>query len=189
MDIRDLTEEQRRDLYATVLLYALRITKSRDLAEELTQEAFSRSMTTRRWDPSTQPSLARHMCGIVKSLLSAERKAKRPAIEEQAGREEVLISGSAKPSAETISLEEARRKREQALATRRVEALRARLAGHELELVICDLMTEGTTKPAALARKAERSIDEIRAALRRIRRYADRIPAGERGEDPDEEVT
>jgi DNA-directed RNA polymerase specialized sigma24 family protein len=189
VDIRDLTEEQRRDLHAAVLLYAVRITKSRDLAEELTQEAFSRSMTTRRWDPSTQPSLAMHMCGIVKSLLSAERRAKRHANEEKAAREEVLISGGAKPSAEAISLDDARRKREGTLAARRVEALRARLVGHELELVICDLMTEGTTKPAALARRAERSIDEIRAALRRIRRYADRIPATERGEDPDEEVT
>jgi DNA-directed RNA polymerase specialized sigma24 family protein len=189
VDIRHLPDEQRRELRETVLSYALRIATSRDQAEELTQEAFLRSMETRVWDPSKQPSLERHMFGIVKSLLFIERKAKRHENEEKAGREEILIAGGAKPSAETISLDDARRKREVTVAARHVGALRARLVGHELELSICDLMTDGVTKAEALARRTGRSIDEIRAARRRIRRYMVRILAAERGEVQDEEVT
>ena len=184
MSLGEMTSEARRVLYVAVLAFAYRITgKSEERAYELTQEAFFRLMTTRLWDPNTQPSLERHMFGIVKSLLSAEHKSKRAEHDEKAGREHALLAGGPTASAETMSLDRARRQRAQETAAQHIAALRAKLAGHDLELSICELMADDVTKPADLVKRLNRTRAEVDAALRRIRRFMNSILAAERGED------
>ena len=70
VDIRKLTRDQRRELYDAVLLMAIRLARSRAIAEDLTQQAFLRLDTTRPWDGSRSPSIEQHMFGVLKSLLS-----------------------------------------------------------------------------------------------------------------------
>jgi DNA-directed RNA polymerase specialized sigma24 family protein len=162
---------------------AYRITKSQVQAEEIAQETFLRLMTTRPWDESRQPVIERHLFGIIKSLVSHERTSRRSDYESRGAAEHAITSGGETPSAEVRGLERARRERQEAIAAARVRLLRTKPAGHELELMICDLMAEGITKPADLARHTGRSVAEVNVALARIRRYMKSILAAERGED------
>ena len=175
--------DERRELHELVLLAAVRLTRSRQLAEDLTQEAFLRLATTRPWDPSRPTSLEQHMFGILKSLLSHERAsdAARRELERKTEIDRAALSEAGR-SAETISLDHARRKKAEDLATTRVAALRAELAGFELDLKILDLMSDGVEKRADLAQRTGRSPDEVKTALARIRRHMERILAAERGE-------
>ena len=169
MDLRQRTKEQQRELYELVLTAAHRATKSREKAREITQEAFVRVMTTRPWDASKEPSLERHMLGIVKSVLSHERTSKRSDYESRAADEGALLSGGATESAETSGLGRAEREEQKAIAARRTGALRTKLVGHDLELTICDLVAEDVTKPADLVRHTGRTLGEVNSALARIR--------------------
>ena len=177
------TEGDPRALREAVLAYAYRITQSRSRAEELTQEAFLRAMTTRAWNPATQPVFLKHLFGIVKSLSSAELISARRRYEEDAGYEQARLAGGAAASPEANALAHAGRDEEEARAARWVAALRKKLGRQRLELAICDLMAAGTTKPQELARRTRRPYDEVDAAIRRIRRYARSIEAAGRGED------
>jgi hypothetical protein len=133
------------------------------------------------------------LCGIVRSLLSAERGSARPGIEAQAGVERAARSEAGR-SAETMALERAEREDVatqdgQGIATRRVAALRARLAGQELEPSVCDLLAEeGAEKMKAvqMAARLGRPVGEVYEALSRVRRYMGTIVAIERDEERDE---
>ena len=197
MNIRDLTKDQRRELYEAVLDLAEKLTgpgrrpasdrdnRERDpVAENLTQEAFLRLDTTRPWDPSHSTTLMQHMFGILKSLLSHEREAdkRRVGFERQAASEQEALSDAGR-SAEVISLDRVRRERAEALAKTRVAELRVRVAGFELDGLILDLMYEGVTKRADLVRRTGRSLDEVKTSLARIRRHMNAILAAERGKD------
>jgi hypothetical protein len=184
VDIRKLTSEERRELYDAVLVVALRLTRSRAIAQDLTQEAFLRLDTTRPWDPRGPISLKQHLFGILKSVLSHERAsdAARKELERKTETDRVAFSDAGR-SAEVMLLDRARRDREEALAKRRVVALRASLTGFELDLQILDCMSEGVTKRADLVPRTGRSLDEVKTALARIRRHMDNILAAERGED------
>jgi DNA-directed RNA polymerase specialized sigma24 family protein len=183
VDVRTMTPKERYELHELVLAFAERITRSRDAAENLVQEAFLRLMTTRPWDPLGKTTLERHMCGIVKSLLWAERTSKRPEIERLAVAEHVLLAEGGR-SAETMSLDRAEREDKEALGSQRAGKLRAMLKGRKLELLVLDIMQdEGLRKPAELAARTRKSAAAIDVSLRRIRRYMKRIVAAERGED------
>jgi len=177
-----ITEDQRRELYEAVLAQAHRITRSRSAADDLAHEALLRLMTTRPWDPRGTTSLERHLFGILKSLLWAERISKRSDYEARAGAEEAAVSEAGR-SAEQVALDRGEQERHEALAAQRVGRLRAKLAGWELELLLCDLVAEDVKKPAELAARSGRSVAEVNAALSRIRRYMKSILAAERGED------
>jgi DNA-directed RNA polymerase specialized sigma24 family protein len=184
VDVRKLTEDERRELREVVLLAAYRATRSISAAADLTQEAFLRLDTTRPWDPSRPTSLEQHMLGIIRSLLSHQRAsdAKRREFELQAGTEMAYLSDAGR-SAEATRLDRADRVGLEALATKRVAALRVRVAAFELDLRILDLMADDVTKRAELALRTGRSLDEVKTALARIRRHMQSILAAERGED------
>jgi DNA-directed RNA polymerase specialized sigma24 family protein len=186
VDIRQLSKEERRELYERILVAACRLTRSRSAAEDLTQEAFLRLDTTRPWDPSRPTTFERHVFGILKSLLSQERASdpKRRELHRQAGTEQAALSNKGH-SPETISLDQAERDGAEALATKRVALLRAKVADFELDLVILDLMSEDVTKRADLVRRTSRSPDQVKTSLARIRRHMDSILAAERGEPED----
>ncbi len=183
MDLRTMTPNERRELYVLVLDFAERITGSRAAAENLAQEAFLRLMTTRAWDPLGKTSLERHMCGIVKSLLWAERVSKRPEYERLAVAEHALLAEGGR-SAETMSLDRGEHEEKEALGRQRAGKLRAMLKGRALELLVLEVMqNEGLRKPAELAARTRKPAAAIDTSLRRIRRTLKRIVAAERGED------
>jgi Sigma-70 region 2 len=184
MDFRKRSPKEQRELFEFVLAMAYRITKSRTQADEIAQETFLRLLTTRLWDERKEPSIERHLMGIVKSLISHERASKRSDYESEAAAHDAVVSGDAAMSAEARSLDRAQREREEAAAARRVGAVRAKLVGRELELRICDHVADGVPmKPAILVELTGRSLDEVNKALDRVRRYTKSILAAERGED------
>ena len=186
MDIRDLTIEENRALYEIVLLAAKAMTKSVVQAEEITQETYLRALTTRKQNPDKQPSTAKHLAGVARSLLSIERKSARRRIETSAGEEQALLAGGATASPETLLLDEAQRRKDETEAARHVATLRTKLADHEFEVAICDHLADDVTKPADLVKLTGRTHAEVDAALRRIRRTMKNILAAERGEQEEE---
>jgi DNA-directed RNA polymerase specialized sigma24 family protein len=185
VDIRTLKKEELEELYEAVLLAAVRLTRSRKVAEDLTQKTFEALLTTRPWDESRPTSLARHLYGIVKSLKWADRISMARAIEHQAAMEYIALAESGQ-SAETISLERAAREEQEMAAARLVETLRAKLAGRQPETAIADVMAEGINKPAELSTRLGLPVKKVYEAIKRIRAITERILAAE-GSD-DEEV-
>ena len=182
--VDDREAKQRlRDLYVTVLAVAMKLTHSKAQAEDLTQTVFERLASTRRLEADVpREEAVRHALGVLKSVLSAERASARS----QRERERIVggewaADSTAGHSAEVLTLERARRERDEGRASRRVAALRARLAGHPLELAVLDRMQDDMTKAAAIAEELERPVKDIYEALARIRRYMKSIVAAEGG--------
>ncbi len=183
MGRRDMTTEEGHALYEAVLVFARRAARSEELAHEITQQAFLRLLTTSPRDPKRHPSIEHHMFGIVRSRLSLARRERRRDYEEEAGREQLELADSETWSPQERSLQWTERERKEAVAARQSEALRARLAGHELELSICDLMSKGVARRSDLVARTGRPDPEVAAALQRIRRYARTIVAADGGTD------
>jgi DNA-directed RNA polymerase specialized sigma24 family protein len=177
------TQDEWRQLREVVLTYAYKQTKARARADEVTHEAFARWMTTRKWNPEKEPSLAKHLMKIVKSLLSHEYTSKRGEYELQAGIEQSTVGGTAAPSAEAMSLEKGEAERSRRAAAARLQALREMLTGLELELQLIDLTAEGIDDRGEQAKTTGRTRDQVYEAWRRIYRYMARVP-----EVRDEEV-
>ncbi len=186
MDRTPSNPKEWRDLYEIVLTYALRLTKSRRAAEDLTQEAFVRLKTTRRWDRATEPSIAKHMMKTVKSLWFHERKSVTTRSEREVAAvvEQQTIGGKSAPSPEQTVLEEGDRERRRLSAAEQLAELRERLAGHPLELQILDLAAEGIDDRGKQAERTRCTKDQVYDAWRRIRRYGRGLPAY----DDEEEV-
>jgi DNA-directed RNA polymerase specialized sigma24 family protein len=180
------TKKEWHDLRQAVQAYAERLTLSPDHGDDLTQEAFKRPVTTRPWNSSTEPSLAKHLMKTVKSLLSHERESKQSEYEERAVIEQRTIDGDAARSAEKMSLDRGDLERSQSRAAGQLTALRELLAGHDLELQLIDLTDQGVDSRAEQATSAGATIREVYEAWRRIRRALARLPAV--SSDDDEEV-
>jgi DNA-directed RNA polymerase specialized sigma24 family protein len=176
------TQDEWRQLREVVLTYAYRQTRARARAEDLTQEAFARWMTTRPWNPETEPSLARHLMKVVKSLISNEHTSKRGDYELRAGVEQSLVGGSAVPSAEAMSLERSEAESQRRAAAARLQALREMLTGLDLELRLIDLTAEGVDDRGEQAKATGRTRDQVYEGWRRIYRYMARVPEA-RGDD------
>jgi DNA-directed RNA polymerase specialized sigma24 family protein len=170
------TQDEWRELHEVVMTFAYKQTKSRVRTEELTHEAFARWMTTRKWNPATEPSLAKHLMKIVKSLISNEHTSKRGDYELQAGIEQSIVGRDAAPSAEAMSLEKGEAERKRWAAARRLQALREMLTGLELELQLIDLTAEGVDDRGEQAKATGRTRDQVYEAWRRIYRYMARVP-------------
>jgi DNA-directed RNA polymerase specialized sigma24 family protein len=181
------TPKEWQELRQVVVTYALRLTRNPDRADDLTQEAFKRLVTTRPWNPATQSSLAKHLMTTVKSLLSHERESKQSEYEEKAVIEQRTIDGDATKSAEQMSLDRSESTRSQSSAADQLTDLREALVGHGLELQLIDLTDQGIDDRQEQARITGAKIQEVYDAWRRIRRTLRRLLAA-RSDDDDEEV-
>jgi DNA-directed RNA polymerase specialized sigma24 family protein len=187
VDIRTITEEERRKVYRSVMLMALAVTRSREEARELTQQAFLLLCTTRPWREEGPPFNV-HMAGIVRSLAHHERL-KRDRRLERDGRyvnESALFTDEKRQSAEVMSLAHARRKTEAQQARDDVADIRARLGDGAFELTILDLMAEGVKRPEHLVERTGRPDTAVKVALARIRRHTRAVLAA-RGRDTEED--
>ncbi len=181
MDISTLDDKERFDLYVAVMNAARRIAGNEADAEDLTHNAFERLATTSPWTPGGKVPPVQHLYGILRSVWSNEgaAAARRREYERRAGEEMAALSDAGR-SAEAMILDHADRERADAPAIQRVAKLRARLAGHELDLQILDWMMEGSIKRSDLVARSGRP-DEVKTALARIRRHMDAILAAEGG--------
>jgi hypothetical protein len=172
-----LSPEQWRNVDATVAVYARRITRgAHALASDLVQEAYARLLTTRPWDPASQPRLEFHLMGVVRSLLGEHyRQARRETCDDEA-MEEVPAS-----SPEKKMLDHADADAREARAARRYRELEERLAarGCDLELQLLDLMLEGVDGAAAQAERLGRPVAEVYRARARIQRFTGTVLARE----------
>ena len=144
-----------------------------------------RLKTTRPWDSTTEPSLARHLMKTVKSLLFHDRKAAvaRHEREGAAVVEQQTLGGKAAPSPEQTVVEQGARERSRLSAAEQLAELRERLAGHALELAIIDLVDEGILDRGEQAERTRCTKDQVYEAWRRIRRHLRRLPADEEEEE------
>ena len=120
-----------REAYEAAMAAALGMTKSRQRAEELVQDAFEAAMTTRPW---TRKDLTfkQHLVGAVWSLASHEHTSQRPRMERDAARgwhrEDV---GMKAPSPEDKTLHRAEEEGRQTSADAELDELDASLADNE----------------------------------------------------------
>jgi|HubBroStandDraft_6_1064221.scaffolds.fasta_scaffold82485_3 DNA-directed RNA polymerase specialized sigma24 family protein len=176
-ELAALSREEFRDLYEATWAYARRLTRSNDLADELTQTAFVLLQTTRRWDPLGKVPLDRHMLGIVKSTLSNQRTSKGPEREAEATEEFTRDVGRTSASAEEAHLDRDDAESRRAKASAVLDALRARLAGNKTALDRLDLIGQGIHKPAEQARILKVPVDEIHRAREATQYHLNRIHA------------
>jgi DNA-directed RNA polymerase specialized sigma24 family protein len=182
-ELQGLTPEELKGLYESAWAFAYRLTKSKDLAYEITQTSFMLLYTTRRWNPDGPVPLARHMLGIVKSVVSNRRTAKGPKREAEAGATFLSAVGDTTRSAEEANLEHAEHERGRAGAERVLEKLRARLAGNDVALRRLEIMASSVDKPSEQARALKVRVEDIYRAREATQYHLKRIFADERGDE------
>ena len=186
MDTDTVGDEQRKALWVLVFRIARAATGSNERAEDLTQEVFERLETTSPHVPGSGVTLEAHLGGILKSVYSNEAASdtRRRDREQRYVAEQAALSEHVASPEDAMLAEEPSPARENAVLL--VGKLRAKLAGRQPDVAICDLMADDTTKPAHIARILGCTPHEVREALKRIRRYMKTIIAAERGEDEEE---
>jgi DNA-directed RNA polymerase specialized sigma24 family protein len=177
-----LDPESLERLYGQVLLFARSRVGSPVRARELTQEAFTRAMTTRPWNADDKKSLFEHLSSIVDSLRSHEHVSRRPAYEREAGKAMALVAGTVAPSTETLVVAMEREVEREDRRVRCLGRLRTLLAAYPLELLLLDCLQEGVMDPELQAERTRSTREEVYRARERIRRFALRA----RAETPDE---
>jgi DNA-directed RNA polymerase specialized sigma24 family protein len=183
MDIDTMSNERRRELWLMVFRIARSLTRSNERAEDLTQQVFERLEKTSPYVPGGEITLEAHVGGILKSVYSNEAASdtKRRDREQRYVAEQAALSENVASPEEAMLAEEP--SAERGHAARLVEKLGIKLAGRQPDVAVCDLMADDTTKPAHIAKALGCTPDEVREALKRIRRYMKNIVAAERGED------
>lgn len=187
MDIRTISEKERRSLYGEIFRIARDITRSDDLASEITQQTFLLLCSTRPWRREGPP-FAVHLAGVIRSLVHHERLKKKRRLVGEGGfaTESDHLTEGGDPSAEVTSLEHARTQKEEDAAREDIELLRASVVESPLDLRIIDLMAEGVTRRQDLVERTGESDSTIKLALDRIRRAMNRIRTQRRSTENDE---
>ena len=154
------------------------MTRSRQRAEELVQDAFEAVMTTRPWSRKER-TYKHHMVGIVWSLTSHEHTSKRPKrdAETHAGwqREE---AGEKAPSPEDRTLQRAEEEGKQTSAEAELDALDASLGDNETARRVLRCRREhGLVKAGDVGAKLDLPVEQVYRAnevlkdhLRTVRR-------------------
>ncbi len=189
-----LDEQAWARLYREVLVIALRLTHTRDTAQQATQIDRAREATQRacfrcmRIQPAgldTMEALRSYLVWRVRSELShaSEEQEARQKLEGAAAIEQATAEGTAGASAEVIHLDAfaATRKRER--AARAIKECREALADDRIALGTIDCIARGKTKPHDQAEILECSVEEIHAARKRRKRVLAKILAALDAED------
>jgi hypothetical protein len=196
-----VSPEQWRDIDATVTIYARRVTQgAHALASDLVQEAYARLLTTRPWNPVTQPRLEFHLMGVVRSLLGDHyRQARRESVARVARRppggapgeesDDEALEEVPASSPEKKMLDRAQAEARETRDDRRFRELHERLAarGCELELQLLELTLEGVDGASEQAERLGRPVTEVYRARARILRARNTLLAQERREEAQDE--
>ncbi len=180
----------RKENWARIRLELLRFAvprcKSRELAEDLVQDAMIKVMSAdSSYDPAKHPSLPRYLMGAIKFALNDERRSARArktvAISRKRPEDDDVREGDHLPSPNAFSEDVAIRVD---LFTRRMTRLRELLAKDSLALKVLDLTITGVDTPAERAAASRESFEAIEAARRRMQHHA-AIVAREIADDDD----
>jgi DNA-directed RNA polymerase specialized sigma24 family protein len=183
-ELRAISDGEWREAMRTAKHVALRLTRSRRMADELVSDTLRLLCTTRRWVPERGP-FVRHFVYSLKSVLYNQRVSKAPERESLANegyhREQ---RPGAVPSHEADLLaraeeaaEPARIARRHALAARQLAELERRIADHPLAVAVLRCKAEGLERrPAEVAAclgvpvaQVYRAIEVLKYHLKRIR--------------------
>jgi DNA-directed RNA polymerase specialized sigma24 family protein len=170
------TREEVRDAIKAATAAALAITKSRQLADELVQDAFERVLTTRPWSRDKGP-FDRHLVGAVSSLASHGWASKRPEQDLRAheGFQQEVV-GLTAPSPETKTLERAEEEDAQARAEAELDALEASVAGNDAAVAVLRCRREhALTKAADIAAKLGMPQPQVYRANELLRDHLQRL--------------
>jgi DNA-directed RNA polymerase specialized sigma24 family protein len=164
-------------------------TRSPQEAQEIAQEACAAVIDPKRrpWDPARQPDFVTYLCWVVKSIALNKATSARDRYERDAGVAYAVIQGDAAPSPEDMFLEHARERRNREREERLFAALVDALSDDPLARQLALLSRDGIDRPADQERAAQRPIEEIHAARKRVHRAIEKLVAADRGEESDEE--
>jgi DNA-directed RNA polymerase specialized sigma24 family protein len=156
-----------------MMAYAVYLSRSAHAAEDLVQEALSRTMDPEGdlWDPDAEPQLAKHLMRIIEKIHRSERDkrdVRRDPLNVRAAREKLK---PVIPTPEHAVLEAEREAEGRAC----IEDLKRRVAANWLDVELVELADQGIDKAAKQAEILKRSIVEIRNARKRIDRAIDAV--------------
>jgi DNA-directed RNA polymerase specialized sigma24 family protein len=161
MDPESPSKEELRDAYEAAMGLAMAITRSKQRAEEVVQDAFERLLTTRRWDRSKGP-LDAHMLGAVRSLLSNAQRSAVPRKEATAHAAfHDQVAGRRTESYEHQTLEHAEAAERQESAATEVERLMAMAAEDPVALGVLRSRAEGLRKAGDIAAKLGVPVEQV----------------------------
>lgn len=167
-----------RAAYEAALAYAIKLTRSRERAQELVQTAFDRVLSTRTWDPAKLPFDV-YVIGVVRSLLNIEHRSAAPRNEAAAGEgfhQEVV--GRSTPSAEDKALEHAEAEMRRERAVRDLERLGQRVADHPVAPGVLRCRGDGIIKAADIARELGVSVEQVYRANELLKEQLKKIREG-----------
>lgn len=181
-----LRKQEWGDLRLELLRFAMPRCKSRELAEDLVQDAIIKVMTgDSSFDPSQHPSVARYMMGAIKFALADERKSARArktvALSRGRSDDDDVREGDHLQATNAFSEDVAVKVD---LFTRRITELRGRLARDAVALALLDLTIAGVDTPAERAAATGYTFEAIEAARRRMQHHAAAVAREISGDDP-----
>lgn len=179
-----LRKQEWGDLRVELLRFAMPRCKSRELAEDLVQDAIIKVMTgDSSFDPSQHPSVARYMMGAIKFALGDERKSARArkTVALSRGRPDDDMREGDHLQATNAFSEDVAVKVD--LFTRRMTELRVRLARDAIALALLDLTIAGVDTPAERSAATGYTFEAIEAARRRMQHHAAAVARDISGDD------
>jgi hypothetical protein len=160
------------EVMAKVIAYAHRLLarRRRDRAEEIAQEAIAQLFDPARTHlaAETQHEIEMVLCGLVKGLVSNDRRRKHHQHEVQVRESHRDNVGDGRASPEDLLAEQ----QERALA---ISQLRARVANDEVGVQLVELFASGVDEAQAQSDASGAPIETIRNARKRVFRHADAI--------------
>jgi hypothetical protein len=172
--------------------YAFKRTKSHVMARHLANDAFALLWERCSWDREKGPALPVVLCGIIRSDLSHEKEkdtAREEVEQKSLGDPGTSPDEIATPEALALAVEEKRE--DDAAATADQEWLRSAFekAGDEVNLLWLKLALEGVPHddPAAMAKAADRDVNDFYRAQERRKRHLKRMLTLDGGKREDEE--
>jgi DNA-directed RNA polymerase specialized sigma24 family protein len=171
----ELAKQDWQEIHARLIKFCRKRGTSRELAEDLTQQAITRVFAfDSEWDPTRYPAILPYLMGVVKMLLFKERRAGKRIVshdhhDDGDGDDKHGKDGLADPRAPgPEKLEEAD------LHSRSIALLRARLEkrGQKEALRVLELALAGVETPADLALATGWSDAEVIMFRLRMRRAA-----------------
>jgi len=196
----ELDNKEWERLFRQVFVVAVRMTRSKDptqevtqidRAREATQRAFDRCLRVRPAHLDTVEALRMYLSWAVRSALSHanEEHALRRENEAAVVTELATVGSTAVASAETMTLEVAASERERQRAVRALKRLREELADDRIALGTVECIAAGKTEPADQAGLLKCSIEEVHAARKRRKRALKRILDADEADYDDEEYS
>jgi len=182
-ELKAVAPDQMRAVLEAAALVALRLTKSKRLADELLSDVFDKLTTTRRWDRSRGPLLD-HVLGALRSVLNNQRTSKAPEREGVAHGDyhrEVRPTVVESPEETVLEHEEAQLGRSR--AARELGLLAARIDHHELAPKVLRCKSDGIAPPAEIARTLGVPVRQVYQAIDLLKYHLEKIRADENDKD------